>query len=235
MTINDFFDKSWVDMIGAGHLAWHIKRVDVRLATERKEYKVLPPIGDPGTFKAFRTTPFNEVKVVILGQDPYHDPGRFNGYAFGNNIVEGKPLSPSLRSIMKEVERTHGALPDPSLEAWAQQGVLLINTAHTVRAGDPGSHLKLWQPFTSAVIAALNDKDNVVWMLWGGKAQAFEPQILNETHHILKAGHPSPLNRANPFVGSDIFKRCDDILGDDKINWTYGNEKNTKDGSEKPA
>jgi len=117
------------------------------------------------------------------------------------------------------VERSYDDMPDPSLYSWAKQGVLLINTAHTVEAGNAGSHLALWEEFTATILNTVSKKDSkVIWMFFGAKAAAYD--IYKSTDHIgLYVGHPSPLNRANPFVGSGVFEECDKSLGMNKIKW----------------
>lgn len=145
--------------------------------------------------------------------------------AFGNgDPTENNPtkLSPSLRKIIDEVEKNFTGKVDPSLYTWATQGVLLINTAHTVIAKEAGSHLEIWESFTHMVLRAINTVPNIVWLLWGAKAHAFEHEILNDTHHTILSGHPSPLNRTNPFSG-DCFVDCNDKLkemGRTPIKWT---------------
>jgi uracil-DNA glycosylase len=164
-----------------------------------------------------------KIKSLYDNKLPYHD-GSFNGLAFGNGQKHGpwpKRLSPSLKHILQEVERTEGAKPDPDLYLWAEEGVLLINTAHTVVEGIAGSHLELWRPFTAEVISALNKKTDLVWMLWGGKAKGYKDQI-NPNHKILEAGHPSPLNSVIPFMGCGHFKECNEYFESkkqDPITW----------------
>lgn len=195
--------------------------IGAQLHVERLGYNVLPEAGSDLTFKAFRLTPFDKVKVVIIGQDIYHK-GAFNGVAFGNGFPDNPALKlqPSLRNIIKEVESSYSKKEvDPSLYSWAKQGVLLMNTSHTVRYGDAGSHIHIWEDFTKHILHALSKRDDIVWMLWGKYAQDYEDWIQNNTHKIIKSGHPSPLNRSNPFVGSGCFLKCDELLGENKINW----------------
>ena len=210
MPARKYFPQSWVDAIGLDNLNSTIMSISAELVELRKESIVLPYAGDPLLFQAFRETSFTDTKVVILGQDPYHD-GSFNGLAFGNGAKEEAPrkkISPSLRNILKEVERTEGIPANPNLYSWAAQGVLLINTAHTVVEGIPGGHLELWRPFTEFVFSALSAKPDLVWMLWGSKAQAFLPYITNGSQLVLQAGHPSPLNNTHPYAGCNHFKEC---------------------------
>ncbi len=220
MNIREKFDKTWIDAIGLDILNELLINVAGFLRDERLNYEVMPPVGSDYTFKAFKFTPYDKVKVVILGQDPYHN-GAFNGVAFGNGLPDtpSDKIQPSLRNILKEIKRTHNINPDPSLYHWAKQGVLLINTAHTVIKGDAGSHLDVWESFTDTILKILNNRNDIIWMLWGGNAHNYDYAITNPTHTIIKTGHPSPLNRTNPFVGSNCFVECDDLLGLNKICW----------------
>lgn len=215
------FNKSWINAIGEDKLLSILLDINIQLKEQRLVHDILPKAGDPLMFKAFRLTPLTSVKVVILGIDPYHD-GSFNGVSFGNgtNYQPVEKISPSLRNIMKELDRCYEGLPHPSLYAWAEQGVLLINTAHTVIRGESGAHLDMWAPFTIEILDTLYKQNTkIVWMLWGAQAANYEKFITNPLHCIIKTGHPSPLNRSNPFVGSDCFIECDGLLGKDKIVW----------------
>ena len=222
----DKFDASWFEAIGRVLFEPIVIQIAKKVNAEREEKEVLPPTGSNLIFEAFNITPLKEVKVVILGQDPYHDVNSYNGLAFGN----GKPdedytgtISPSLRNVLKEAKENEDDKIDVSLYSWAKQGVLLINTAHTVVKGDPGSHLKIWEDFTEIIMDALQTKSNVVWMMWGAKAQNYIPRITNDTHAIISTGHPSPLNRNGTFNGSGCFKKCNELLkemGLKEIQWT---------------
>jgi len=214
-----YFDQSWIDAVGEDTLSGHLLAINNFLTTEREEQTVIPPVGSDLLFKAFRSTPFNEVKVVILGQEPYHD-NKFNGLAFGNGDPGSnvKAQSPPLKNILKEViDSGAGIDGDASLYSWAAQGVLLINSAYTVVQGQAGSHVHLWDGFTKAIVNTLCEKKNLVWLLWGSKAQDYEAFIDAPSHLILKAGHPSPLNRTHPFTGCDCFNKCDAYLSSKKI------------------
>lgn len=221
MEIKDKFGSSWARRLPNTTLLRILQNVGEELESERQYYEILPAAGDDLTFRAFRLTPFNEVKVVILGQDIYHN-GAYNGLAFGNGFPENPAtkIQPSLRNIMKEVKRCYeDSVIDYSLYSWAENGVLLINTAHTVRKGEAGSHIDIWKEFSNLIINTLNRKDDIVWLLWGAYAHKYEEFIYNPSHHIIKTGHPSPLNRTNPFIGSGCFLECDRILGNNKIIW----------------
>lgn len=171
----------------------------------------------PGSliFNAFDTTPFEEVKVVILGQDPYHGPGQANGLCFSVN--DGVSFPPSLRNIFKEIKEDIGVdIPfSGNLERWARQGVLLLNATLTVRAGQAGSHQnKGWETFTDAVIEKLNkEKEGLVFLLWGAYAQNKGKIIDTAKHHVLKSRHPSPLaaNQGGWF-GQKHFYRTNEYL-----------------------
>ncbi|HEY1378068.1 MAG TPA: uracil-DNA glycosylase, partial [Gemmataceae bacterium] len=192
------------------------------LERERDEYTVFPP--EPDVFNALKLTPFDEVKVVILGQDPYHDDGQAHGLAF--SVRPGVTPPPSLRNIFKELRDDVGC-PKPAngnLEPWANQGVLLLNTVLTVRAHQPHSHRgKGWEKFTDAAIEAVGAKDDpVVFVLWGAPAQKKTPLIDTSRHTVLKSPHPSPLSAKSGFFGSRPFSAVNAALeasGRDPIDW----------------
>lgn len=165
-------------------------------------------------FNAFTHTPVSEVKVVILGQDPYHGPDQAHGLSF--SVPEGVAIPPSLRNIYKEIESDIGITPPPSgnLERWATQGVLLLNSTLTVRGGAAGSHQQFgWEQFTDAVIQLISEKrEHVVFMLWGAFAQSKAAYIDESKHLILKAPHPSPLSAHRGFFGSKHFSQANAYL-----------------------
>ena len=182
-------------------------------------------IYPPGSqiFKAFELTPLPDVKVVVIGQDPYHGPGQAMGLSF--SVPEGMPAPPSLVNIFREVEADLGIQLSgcPNLEGWARQGVLLLNAMLTVRAGVAGSHSRIgWQEFTDAVIRCISDRcDGVVFLLWGNFARSKRVLIDTTRHHILEASHPSPLARG-AFFGCRHFSRANAILeqeGKTPIDW----------------
>ena len=176
-------------------------------------------------FNAFNLCPFDKVKVVIIGQDPYHEPGQAHGLSF--SVCDGVPFPPSLQNIFKEIEQDLGR-PIPmtgNLTRWAEQGVLLLNATLTVRAHQAASHQRRgWEEFTDAAIKALNaDRDNLVFILWGGYARSKAPLIDSSRHLILQSVHPSPLsaNRGGWF-GNHHFSRANAYLtehGKEPINW----------------
>lgn len=171
-------------------------------------------------FRAFELTPFEQVRVVILGQDPYHGVGQANGLAF--SVAEGIPLPPSLRNIFQELYDDLGGTPlkGGDLTHWAEQGVLLLNTALSVKAGEANSHSNIgWQHLINFVMHALNDAPQViVFVLWGRHAQKYEKLIMNPHHMIIKSAHPSPLSAYRGFFGSRPFSRINRIL-ENPIEW----------------
>jgi uracil-DNA glycosylase len=176
------------------------------LRSEKTQGKTIYP---PGAliFNAFKQAPFEAVKVVILGQDPYHGPGQAHGLSF--SVPDGVPPPPSLQNIYKELERDLG-LPRPTtgnLTPWAEQGVLLLNAVLTVEQAKPGSHQNRgWEEFTDAAIASLaEDRDGLVFLLWGAYAQAKGRVIDNRRHCVLRAPHPSPLSAHRGFLGCGHF------------------------------
>ena len=192
------------------------------LHEEKRAGRVIYPPG-PQIFKAFELTPVDKVKVVLLGQDPYHGPGQAMGLSF--SVPDGVSTPPSLRNIFKEVQDDLGIRMSgrPNLENWARQGVLLLNAILTVRAGEPASHGAIgWQQFTDAVIRYVSDHcDNVVFMLWGNFARSKAPLIDGSRHLVLEAAHPSPLARG-AFFGSRPFSKANLYLektGKGPVDW----------------
>ncbi len=188
----------------------------------RAEVRVFPEAKN--VFNALELTPFESVKVVILGQDPYHGFGQAHGLSF--SVQKGIPLPPSLRNIYKELqEDIGGELPtEGDLSHWAKQGVLLLNTVLTVEEGNANSHKGMgWERLTNRLIESLNElKHPVIFILWGKPAQDKEKLITNSNHVILKAPHPSPLSAYRGFFGSKPFSRVNDILiqqGQTPICW----------------
>ena len=181
----------------------------------RQEYRTstcYPPASQ--IFRAFDICPFNDVRVVIIGQDPYHEPGQAQGLCFSVN--DGVPFPPSLRNIFKEIEQDLGR-PYPesgNLERWAEQGVLLLNATLTVRAHEAGSHQRQgWETFTDAVIEQLNaQREHLVYLLWGAYAQR-KGVIIDTTRNLVqRSAHPSPLSAMRGFFGNHQFSRTNDYL-----------------------
>ena len=194
------------------------------LKAEKKEGKTIYPAG-PNIFNAFNTTPFNKVKVVILGQDPYHNPNQAHGLSF--SVPDKVSPPPSLINIFKEIHEDLGISISKTgnLEKWAKQGVLLLNAALTVEAHQPMSHSKIgWHHFTDDVIRILSErKDHIVFMLWGGFAKSKKDLIDAGKHLVLTAAHPSPLSAHNGFFGSKHFSKANHWLqehGEKPIDWS---------------
>ncbi len=189
---------------------------------EYRQYTIYPP--GRLIFNAFDLCPFEQVRVVILGQDPYHEPGQAHGLCF--SVQEGVPLPPSLENIFREIRQDLGEEPLPSgnLERWARQGVLLLNATLTVRAHRAGSHQnKGWERFTDAVVHRLaEEKQGLVFLLWGAYAQRKGEFIDGNRHLVLKSVHPSPLSAYRGFFGNHHFSKTNQYLqsqGLDPIDW----------------
>ena len=183
---------------------------------------IYPPYDE--IFNAFRLTSIENVKVVILGQDPYHEEGQAHGLAF--STPEGRPIPRSLKNIFKEINLEYGyPIPESGcLEKWAKQGVFLLNTVLTVEDGNANSHSKCgWQTFTDNVIRLLNDAPQpIAFMLWGKQAEKKNELITNPNHLVLITSHPSPFSARRGFLGSNHFKLANEFLtenGLDEINW----------------
>ena len=192
------------------------------LKEEYRKYTIYPDMYD--IYNALRLTAYGDVKVVILGQDPYHGEGQAHGLAF--SVKEGIPLPPSLRNMYKEIYAETGNVQPESgdLTRWAKQGVLLLNTALTVRAGEANSHSgKGWEIFTDTVIKKLNEREKpVVFLLWGRNAKTKEALITHPNHKVFTAAHPSPLSAHNGFFGCDHFNAANRELvlsGEMPIIW----------------
>lgn len=202
------------------------KEYFLKLAEFVKEEYRIRAIYPPGSliFNAFNLCPFQDVKAVIIGQDPYHGPGQAHGLCF--SVREGVDFPPSLINIFKEIESDIG-IPRPvngNLDRWALQGVLLLNATLTVREHQAGSHQnKGWEQFTDSVINVLNhEKKNIVFFLWGAYAQKKGESIDRSKHLILESVHPSPLSASRGFFGNKHFSRCNEYLkehGVEPINW----------------
>lgn len=211
--------ESWKDVLREEFDKPYFRNLVDFLHKEKSEGKVIYPPG-PKIFRAFDLTPFDQVRVVILGQDPYHGPGQAEGLSF--SVPHGIKLPPSLQNIYKEIESDTGistAGRDGSLIHWAEQGVFLLNAVLTVRASEPTSHSKIgWTNFTDAVIKALSDhKEGVIFLLWGNYARSKRDLIDHSRHHVLEAAHPSPLARG-AFFGCRHFSQANNILINKKQN-----------------
>ena len=215
-------EQSWKDALAPEFGKPYFEQLVRFLHQEKADGKVIYPPGG-AIFRAFDLTPVDQVKVVILGQDPYHNPGQAMGLSF--SVPDGVPAPPSLRNIFKEIEDDLGIRMSgrPNLEKWARQGVLLLNAVLTVRAGEPTSHGAIgWQQFTDAVISYLSaHREGLVFLLWGRYAQEKSALIDTSKHFVLTAAHPSPLARG-AFFGCRHFSKTNEILlkeGKTPIDW----------------
>jgi len=215
-------EESWKKQLGEEFEKPYFEQLTDFVKSEYASHTIYPPAKL--IFNAFEQCPFGNVKVVILGQDPYHGPGQAHGLCFSVN--DGIAFPPSLRNIFKEIQTDTGAPVTTSgnLERWAQQGVLLLNATLTVRAHEAGSHQKKgWEKFTDAVIHLVADKlDNVVFILWGNYAISKGEFIDPHKHLILKSVHPSPLSAYNGFFGNKQFTTANKYLmvqGKEPIQW----------------
>ncbi len=220
--MNVRIEKSWKERLSDEFDKPYFQELSAFVKEEYAQGSVYP---DPKhIFRAFELTPFNDVKVVILGQDPYHGPKQAIGLSFA--VEEGVTLPPSLRNIYKELESDLGnpVLKHGDLSRWAQQGVLLLNATLTVRASLAGSHQgKGWEEFTDAVIDTLSkEKENLVFILWGNYARAKGARIDRAKHLVIESAHPSPFSATNGFFGSKPFSRANEYLartGQEPIAW----------------
>ena len=216
-------EASWKEVLKAEFSKAYFLQIALHLKTEKETGAVIYPTGSL-IFNAFDKTPFNKLKVVIVGQDPYHGPKQAMGLSF--SVPDGVAIPPSLVNIFKELHQDIG-MPIPStgnLTHWAQQGVFLLNAVLTVRANEPASHAKIgWMEFTNAVIKKISDeKKEVVFLLWGKFAQEKQVLIDQTKHHVLKAPHPSPFSAHTGFFGCKHFSTTNELLmnaGLDPIDW----------------
>ena len=213
--------RSWFELLKDETEKEYFKSLQQFLADERARYTVYP--DDDNVFSALNYVPYDKVKVVILGQDPYHEPGQAHGLSF--SVLDPTPPPPSLVNIYKEIEDDLGikCLPSGDLSRWAKQGVLLLNTTLTVRKHAAMSHKgKGWEEFTGKIIELLAKREKpMVFMLWGSHAGQFASQIPSR-HLVLKAPHPSPLSAYRGFFGCKHFSKCNEFLiknGVEPIDW----------------
>lgn len=213
---------SWLEILKEEFSKEYFKKLTKFIKQEYSSTKIYPE--GKNIFRAFELCPFDQVKVVILGQDPYHGPQQANGLSFSVN--EGIPLPPSLQNIYKEIEQDTGAkMPKTgNLDNWARQGILLLNATLTVRANQAGSHQKQgWEEFTDAVIQAISDKKtHIVFLLWGKYAQQKGEIIDAAKHKVLKSAHPSPFSAYYGFFGNKHFSQTNKYLEEYKekpIEW----------------
>ena len=220
--MNVRIENSWKEALQSEFDKAYFAELVSFLHREKAEGKTIYPPGSQ-IFRAFELTPLDKVKVVILGQDPYHGAGQAMGLSF--SVPDSVPAPPSLKNIFKEAEQDLGIRMSgrPNLESWARQGVLLLNAILTVRAGEAASHSRIgWEQFTDAVIRTVSERcDSVVFMLWGNYARSKAPLIDSKRHLVLEAAHPSPLARG-AFFGSRPFSKAYAWLesrGEKAIDW----------------
>ncbi len=221
MTIK--MEESWKEQLKEEFEKPYFLQLVDHLKAERALNKQIYPAGNH-IFKAFEKTPFYQVKLVILGQDPYHGPGQAHGLSF--SVQDGVPIPRSLKNIFKELQTDIGiSIPlSGNLSSWAEKGVLLLNASLTVRANEPASHSQIgWLQFTDAVISHLSaNKKDLVFLLWGKFAQEKQLLIDGHKHCVLKAAHPSPFSADKGFFGCKHFSKSNDFLmqkGYDPIDW----------------
>lgn len=217
-------EASWLEELNDEFQSEYFKKLKLFLLTEKQNKEVVYPPGEL-IFNAFNLCPFDQVRVVILGQDPYHGAGQAHGLCF--SVPEGIPAPPSLKNIVKELEsdldQTFKNVGN--LQKWAEQGVLLLNSSLTVRAHNAGSHFgQGWETFTDAVVKKISDrKESVVFLLWGSPAQKKGRVVDSSKHCILKSPHPSPLSAYRGFVGCKHFSKANEYLiktGQKPIDWS---------------
>ena len=225
-TMSDHLPPSWHDLLSHETSTPYWSSLQDFVSAERQVSDVYPPLG--ATFRAFALTAPSDVRVVILGQDPYHSQGQANGLCF--SVANGIKIPPSLRNIYKELQADLGIEPSSSgdLSSWARQGVLLLNATLTVRQDGAGTHQgRGWEVFTDAVVHTLGSlKSPIVFVLWGAFARKKKSLITQPQHTIIESAHPSPLSAHNGFFGSKPFSQIDQALtanGSDPINWQIPN------------
>lgn len=206
-------EESWKKVLKEEFEKTYFQHIVTFLKAEKASGKIIYPPG-PLIFNAFKQTPFDKVEVVLLGQDPYHNKGQAHGLSF--SVPDGVPKPPSLINIFKELQNDLGIdIPESgNLEKWAQQGVLLLNASLTVRQNEPGSHARIgWLQFTDNVIKKISDeKEGIVFLLWGKFAQEKQALIDETKHFVLKAAHPSPFSASNGFFGCKHFSKTNELL-----------------------
>lgn len=222
MPINPQIDPSWKEVLWDQFQAPYFAQLKAFLVEEKRQYQVFPP--GPCIFNAFNSTPFDEVKVVIIGQDPYHDVGQAHGLCF--SVQDGVPFPRSLQNIFKELHDDVGfQMPrSGNLQKWAAQGILLLNATLTVRAHYAGSHQGHgWETFTDCAIQRLSERrEGLVFLLWGNFAINKRALIDTSKHYVLTAAHPSPLSASRGFFGCRHFSKTNELLtrmGKTPIDW----------------
>lgn len=219
--LEDYIDTSWLEYLAPFTNSADFLKIGAFVKKRRNSFNIKVYPEKSNVFRAFKITPYDKVRVVILGQDPYYTPGAANGLAFAHS-ENYYDIQPSLKNIIKELEHEYNVLLvnfDTTLEHWAKQGVLLLNTALTVEQNKPGSHCLIWKPFTEFVLKQFENKD-VVFLLWGNHARNSVKGL--NLKHVIETTHPSPLSAHKGFFGSNCFKECNKKLlelGYSKIKW----------------
>ena len=221
-----FIGNDWDKLLASEWEKAYYQNLRKQLIEEYKNYTIYPDMFD--IFNSLKSVSYEDCKVLILGQDPYHGPGQAHGYAF--SVKKGVRTPPSLQNIYKEMHEDIGTyIPNNGyLKKWADQGVLLLNTSLTVRKGQANSHEKLgWEILTDRIIKLLNSRQKpIVFILWGRNAQSKEPFITNPKHLIIKSPHPSPFSASRGFFGSKPFSKTNNFLksvGQETIDWQIEN------------
>ena len=223
MYIKDLVPEGWKNELQEEFLKEYFSKLEAFVQLERKQKTIFPP--EKETFTALELTSYQDVRVIILGQDPYHGDGQAHGLSF--SVCNDQKLPPSLKNIFKEL---HSDIGDPlrtdgNLADWAEQGVLLLNTVLSVREGEANSHKsKGWELFTDAILERLDEKEEpLVFLLWGNQAKKKKSIISNPKHCLIESAHPSPLSARHGFLGSKCFSRVNEFLikhGSNPINWS---------------
>ena len=221
--LNVKIGNSWDDFLQKEYTKLYYQKLNVFIEKEYAEKTIYPPEKD--IFNAFKYTPLSEIKVVILGQDPYHEKNQAHGLAF--STPEGNPIPRSLSNIFKEIRNEYGYnIPfNGCLDKWAKQGVFLLNTVLTVEESNANSHSKCgWQRFTDNVITKINKQNQpIVFMLWGKQAEKKKELLNNPNHLVLVTSHPSPFSARRGFLGSNHFKLANEFLKEnnvEEIDWS---------------
>ena len=215
--MNKIFKNDWQELLQKEMQKPYYQELRRLLIDEYRNYEIFPPADE--IFTAFNLTSYKDVKVLILGQDPYHNIGQAHGLAF--SVRDGVGIPPSLRNIYKELNNDLGIkIPDTGyLVNWARQGIMLLNTTLTVRAHSPMSHSKIgWEIFTDKVIELIDQKEEpVVFILWGNHARSKKKLIKNNKHLIIESAHPSPLSASRGFFGTRPFSRVNKYLNENGV------------------
>lgn len=216
-------EESWKNILKGEFDKAYFQQIVIFLKAEKAASKIIFPPG-PFIFNAFNKTPFSKIKVVLLGQDPYHNPGQAHGLSF--SVQDGIKKPPSLVNIFKELESDLGipSAINGNLEKWAQRGVMLLNASLTVRQNEAGSHSKIgWLQFTDSVISKISEqKKGIIFLLWGKFAQDKQTLIDETKHYVLKAAHPSPFSADKGFFGCKHFSKTNELLllqNKEPIDW----------------